>query len=204
VFGGNRFQLANTDRRYEFTDNFTKIVGKHTLKTGLDINISHNSDSFTYGPKGEYRFADLTDVPSGNFELYLQSFGQSTIVQTSPTYSLFAQGQFRATPRLTLNYGVRYDLQGLPQPKQCNAAFDLTCHIPYSKNNVAPRAGFAYSIDSKGSTCGARLFRPVLYPGRLAGCVRSLRLERRDSSVPGSSGTGVRQLESARDLSQQH
>ena len=152
VFGGNRFQLANTDRRYEFTDNVTKIVGNHTLKAGVDINISRNADSFTYGPKGEYRFADLTDVPSGNFELYLQSFGQSTINQTSPTYSFFAQDQFRATPRMTLNYGLRYDLQVLPQPKQCNPAFDITCHIPYSKNNVAPRVGFAYSLDRKGGT----------------------------------------------------
>jgi len=152
VFGGNRFQLANTDRRYEFTDTFTKILGNHNLKAGVDINISHNADSFTYGPKGEYRFADLTDVPSGNFELYLQSFGQSTIVQTSPTYSFFAQDQFRATPRLTLNYGLRYDLQVLPQPKQCNPAFAATCHIPYSKNNVSPRLGFAYAVDRKGGT----------------------------------------------------
>jgi hypothetical protein len=152
VFGGNRFQLANTDRRYEFTDSFTKIVKNHTVKAGVDINISRNSDSFTYGPKGEYRFATLPDVVTGNFELYLQSFGQSTINQSSPTYSFFAQDQFRATPRLTLNYGIRYDLQVLPQPKQCNPAFPLTCHIPYSKNNVAPRVGFAYGIDPKGNT----------------------------------------------------
>jgi hypothetical protein len=152
VFGGNRFQLANTDRRYEFTDTFTKVLGNHNLKAGVDINVSHNADSFTYGPKGEYRFADLTDVPSGNFELYLQSFGQSTIVQTSPTYSFFAQDQFRATPRLTLNYGLRYDLQALAQPKQCNPAFAATCHIPYSKNNVSPRLGFAYALDRKGNT----------------------------------------------------
>jgi hypothetical protein len=152
VFGGNRFQLANTDRRYEFTDTFTKVLGNHNLKAGVDINISHNADSFTYGPKGEYRFADLTDVPSGTFELYLQSFGQSTIVQTSPTYSFFAQDQFRATPLLTLNYGLRYDLQVLPQPKQCNPAFAATCHIPYSKNNVSPRVGFAYALDRKGGT----------------------------------------------------
>ncbi|MGC2196292.1 MAG: TonB-dependent receptor [Terriglobales bacterium] len=152
VFGGNRFQLANTDKRYEVTDNFTKIIGNHTVKAGVDINISRNADSFTYGPKGEYRFATLADVPSGNFELYLQSFGQSTINQTSPTYSLFVQDQFRATPHLTLNYGVRYDLQVLPQPPQCNPAFPLTCHIPYSKNNVAPRVGFAYGLDNKGST----------------------------------------------------
>ena len=152
VFGGNRFQLANTDRRFEFTDTFTRILGKHTLKAGVDINISHNSDYFTYGPKGEYRFGSLTNVPTGYFELYLQSFGQSTIAQTSPTYSLFAQDQFRATPRLTVNYGLRYDLQVLPQPKPCNPTFALTCHIPYSKNNFAPRVGFAYSLGSKSST----------------------------------------------------
>jgi len=152
VFGGNRFQLANTDHRYEFNDNFTKILGKHTLKAGVDINISRNADSFTYGPKGEYRFANLNDVVTGTFELYLQSFGQSTINQTSPTYSFFGQDEFRVTPRLTLNYGLRYDLQVLPQPKQCNPAFPLTCHIPYSKNNVAPRVGFAYSLDRKGNT----------------------------------------------------
>ena len=152
VFGGNRFQLANTDHRYEFGDTFTKVIGNHNLKAGVDINISRNADSFTYGPKGEYRFGSLTDVPSGNFELYLQSFGQGAIKQTSPTYSFFAQDQFRATPRLTLNYGLRYDLQVLAQPKQCNPAFAATCHIPYSKNNVSPRVGFAYALDPKGGT----------------------------------------------------
>jgi hypothetical protein len=152
VFGGNRFQLDNTDHRYEFSDTFTKIIGTHNFKAGVDINISRNADSFTYGPKGEYRFGSLTDVPSGNYELYLQSFGQGAIKQTSPTYSFFAQDQFRATPRLTLNYGLRYDLQVLAQPKQCNPAFVLTCHIPYSKNNVSPRFGFAYGLDRKGGT----------------------------------------------------
>src|SRR5207253_11008922 len=110
-----------------------------------DINISSNNDFFIYGPKGEYRFANLPDVATGTFELYLQSFGQSTIPQTSPTYSFYAQDQFRATPRLTLNYGPRYHLQVLHQPSHCNPAFPLTCKIPYSKNNVAPRVGFAYS-----------------------------------------------------------
>ncbi len=128
VFGGNRFQLANTDKRYEFTDNFTKIIGQHTVKAGVDINLSRNNDFFIYGPKGEYRFGTLNDVATGNFELYLQSFGQASIPQTSPTYSLYAQDQYRATPKLTLNYGLRYDLQVLQQPKQCNSAFPSDLH----------------------------------------------------------------------------
>jgi len=152
VFGGARFQLATSDKRYQFVDTFTKVMGRHTAKVGVDININHDSDYFVYGPKGEYRFAGLSDVATGNFELYLQSFGQSTALFTSPTYSFFAQDQFRATRRLTLNYGLRYDLQVLPQPNPCNPGYAATCHIPYSKNMLSPRVGFAYSLDSKNST----------------------------------------------------
>src|SRR5229473_1437756 len=152
VFGGARFQLATTDKRYQFVDTFTRVIGRHTEKFGVDININHDSDYFVYGPKGEYRFAVLTGVATGNFELYLQSFGQSTALFTSPTYSFFAQDQFRATRRLTLNYGLRYDLQVLPQPKPCNPDYVATCHIPYSKNMLSPRVGFAYSLDSKNFT----------------------------------------------------
>jgi hypothetical protein len=152
VFGGARFQLATTDKRYQFADTFTRVLGRHTAKFGVDININHDSDYFVYGPKGEYRFAGTSDVATGNFELYLQSFGQSTALFTSPTYSIFAQDQFRATSRLTLNYGLRYDLQVLPQPKPCNPDYVATCHIPYSKNMLSPRVGFAYSLDSKNAT----------------------------------------------------
>jgi hypothetical protein len=164
VLGGNRFQLSTSDRRFEFGDNLTKVLGRHTIKAGVDININHDSDYFVYGPHGAYFFSDLTAIgglpnpdpnqviPPGNFEYYLQSFGQSTTLFTVPTYALFAQDQFRATKHLTLNYGVRWDLQKMPKPPQCNPAFPMTCTIPYGKHNVAPRAGFAYSFGEKNST----------------------------------------------------
>ena len=160
VLGGNRFQLSTSDRRLEFGDNVTKVWGRHTFKAGLDININHDRDYFVYGPHGAYFFAHLKDVGGdaasatlpGNFEFYLQSFGQSTTPLTVPTYSVFGQDQFRATSRLTLNYGVRWDLQKLPTPPVCNPAFTQTCHIPYSKQNIAPRAGFAYALGEDSST----------------------------------------------------
>jgi hypothetical protein len=152
AFGGNRFQLSTSDRRLEFTNNVTRILGRHSLRFGVDININHDRDYFVYGPKGEYQFASLADIPAGNFQLYLQSFGQSTATFTSPTYSLFAQDEFHVSRRLNLNYGVRYDLQVLPQPPVCNPQFKLTCKIPYSRNNVSPRVGFAYSLDSGSKT----------------------------------------------------
>ncbi len=152
VYGGNRFQLSETDRRYQVRDNLTKLMGKHILKFGADYNLNHERDYFVYGPKGEYRFADLSSVASGAFELYLQSFGQTTAKYGSPTYSFFAQDEYRVTNHLNLNYGLRYDLQVLPQPDSCNAQLTLTCKIPFSKNNFAPRAGFAYSFGPAGST----------------------------------------------------
>jgi hypothetical protein len=152
AFGGNRFQLSTSDRRFEFADNVTRIFGRHSLRFGVDININQDRDYFLYGPKGEYQFASLADVPAGNFQLYLQSFGQTTATFTSPTYSLFAQEEFHVSRRLNLNYGVRYDLQVLPQPPVCNPQFTVTCKIPYSRNNVSPRVGFAYLLDSQSKT----------------------------------------------------
>ncbi len=152
VYGGNRFQLSETDRRYQVRNNITKLVGKHILKAGADFNLSHDRDYFLYGPKGEYRFADLSSVATGAFELYLQSFGRPTTKFSSPTYSFFVQDEYRVTSRLNFNYGLRYDLQVLPQPGTCNPAFALTCKIPYSHGNFAPRVGFAYGFGPGGKT----------------------------------------------------
>ncbi len=145
VFGDNRFQLSTSDHRFEYADNLTKSIGSHTMNFGVDINDNHDSDYFVYGPDGAYFFASLPDVATGNFQLYLQSFGQSTVPIHSPTYALYAQDEFRVAPRFNLNYGLRYDLQVLPQPPTCNPDLTLTCHIHYSKNNVAPRVGFTFS-----------------------------------------------------------
>jgi hypothetical protein len=145
VFGGNRFQLSTSDTRYEYTDNFTKVFGRHTFKAGVDVNDNHDLDYFVYGPAGAYFFASLPDVAAGNFELYLQSFGQSTVPIHSPTYGMYAQDEFRVAGRLNLNYGLRYDPQVLPQPPVCNPELALTCSIHYGKNNLAPRAGFTYT-----------------------------------------------------------
>lgn len=152
VYGGNRFELSTADHRYEFTDNFTRVLGKHTVKTGVDINYNRDLDYFVYAPKGEYQFASLADVATGSFQLYLQSFGQSTVPIHSPTYSIYGQDEFRVTPRLTLNYGLRYDLQVLPKPPVCNPDLTLTCDIHFSKNNVAPRVGFAFTPFGNSTT----------------------------------------------------
>ncbi|HXB56682.1 MAG TPA: TonB-dependent receptor [Vicinamibacteria bacterium] len=152
VFGGNRFQLSTSDQRWEFADNVTKLKGRHTVKAGVDINVNHDSDYFLYGPKGVYTFQDLPSVATGTYQFYLQSFGETTTNFTIPTFSVYAQDEFRVSPRFTLDYGLRWDLQKYAQPKVCNPAFAPTCSIPVDYHNFAPRLGFAYLLDQNGHT----------------------------------------------------
>src|ERR1019366_4675537 len=61
-----------------------------------------------------------------------QTFGHSVVAQTNPNAGFYAQDEWKVTPRLTLNLGLRYDLQMLKT-------------ISTDTNNVSPRAGFAWT-----------------------------------------------------------
>src|SRR5207248_8328529 len=50
------------------------------------------------------------------------------------------------TPKLTANYGVRYEFASLPQPPIVNPDYPQTGKIPESTLNFAPRVGLAYSL----------------------------------------------------------
>src|SRR4029453_379783 len=73
-------------------------------------------------------------------------------------YAFYAQDSWRVTEQLTLNYGIRYDVFQLANPKVKNpdpglAAANLdTSLIPIDKNNIGGRLGFAYRLSRNGST----------------------------------------------------
>ena len=64
---------------------------------------------------------------------------------------LYFEDTWKLRPRLTLNLGVRYDLQHVPQPAQPNTATPLltlyTSTLNIDKNNIAPRLGVAWQFD---------------------------------------------------------
>ncbi|HSE30471.1 MAG TPA: TonB-dependent receptor [Pyrinomonadaceae bacterium] len=91
---------------------------------------------------------------SGSF---VQGFGTPAFTFRTTDYAFFAQDDWRVLPRLTLNLGLRYEYQKLPEPQLPNSLFDndtrftaKTSIFPADKNNFGPRVGFAWDINGDG------------------------------------------------------
>jgi hypothetical protein len=64
----------------------------------------------------------------------------------------FLQDDWRVTPRLTLNLGVRYEYQRNPLPINVNPLLPQTRISVNDRNNIGPRVGFAYDLTGDGKT----------------------------------------------------
>ena len=151
-------RVQPSERRVQFRDNATWTKGTHVLKFGLDIA---NTDDYAYylpSAFGSYTYQTVNAFAldySGNttgtkyWQRYSQAFGTASLDAAINDYGLYLQDQWRATSRLTVTYGARYDYAGLPAPAVCNPDYPLSCHVNSSPTNLAPRIGVAYRLDNK-------------------------------------------------------
>jgi hypothetical protein len=114
-------------------DTVTVQHGAHLVKTGVDL-LYNRIDILFPGPlQGSYTFASLAAFQRGTYSQYQQAFGVPSLLQSNPNLALFAQDEWRLRADLTVDLGLRYDLQWLPQP------------IALDANNLSPRIGAAYA-----------------------------------------------------------
>lgn len=105
-------QFNNT---YQIQDNFTKIIGTHSIKFGGQFHYDQINDRNFYGENGSFGFGggetglDFADFLIGAPDSFIQASQQ--ILDSRTKYAgLYAQDSWRVTPNLTLNYGVRWDI----------------------------------------------------------------------------------------------
>jgi hypothetical protein len=132
-----RFSSSPTARLnylYEGVDNLVMQHGAHTIKTGVDFLYNRDTITFPQSLRGAYTFSSLANFLSGtyNSQGFTQTFGTPAVAQGNPNVGFYVQDEWKATPRLTLNVGVRYDLQFLRT-------------LTTDKNNISPRVGLAWS-----------------------------------------------------------
>ena len=137
-------------RRYEFADNFTVVHGRHTFKFGgSELLRGNHTESHTFFP-GRFVFGSLPgalispeletttinplqSASLGLPQVYQQGFGNPTYpYYTRPLTSVYAQDSWSVAPNFTLNYGLRYEVDGQFAPLS-------TYH-----RDFAPRVSFAW------------------------------------------------------------
>jgi outer membrane receptor protein involved in Fe transport len=162
VIGRNSFSpRETTEKKYQFINNASYFAGRHSFKGGADILIEKIRNFFPGNFGGRYFFDSYADFANNKATRYQQNFAGpgTTGPLTFPNYNdigFFVQDDIRATSRLTINIGMRYDVQKMAPPRTFNADANLaaagisTTQFNQDYNNVAPRFGFAYRpLDSE-------------------------------------------------------
>lgn len=85
----------------------------------------------------------------GNFN---QGFGVLGLTMSTNDFNFFVQDDWRVTPRVTLNLGLRYEYQQNPSAININPALPQTGNKVSDKNNFGPRIGFAFDVNGDGRT----------------------------------------------------
>lgn len=181
--------LDQVDNNYELIDNFSRVIGSHTLKVGGELlfnqvnaiaDVQSNGGFFFFGTETGVDFADFL---LGISSRYIQGDARPFFMRNRYG-ALYAQDSWRVTPRLTFNYGVRWDVimpwyekynqiqtlvpgqqsivypgapTGLVFPTDPGVARSLA---PTRWNNFSPRLGLAYSPGEHDGLLGKLLGAP--------------------------------------------
>jgi hypothetical protein len=182
VMGTPTTNLKQVNDTYTGSDNFSKVFGKHTIKTGVEaildqVNVHPNPEfngGFTFN--GSQTGSDFVDFLVGAPSLYNQADSQSYYPRHKYVGG-FAQDSWQIKSNLTLNYGLRWDLMQYWSEKYNQAptfvpgeqskvyptapvglVYPTDPGVPNTlvpqKNRFSPRLGLAYSPNSTGGWLG--------------------------------------------------
>ena len=117
----------------ELLDTFALDKASHLLRMGGTVHYAHESVFSPDGFGAIYIFPTLTDFLIGRPDTFRQAFGNPNTAFGVTNCGAFFQDHWSATRQLTLDLGVRYDFEHLPNG------------FNQDTNNVSPRVGIAYS-----------------------------------------------------------
>jgi hypothetical protein len=176
----NSVPRSRVDSNWHFIDNYSWKVARHYVKFGYEFRRSTIELIQDNTFRGKLGFDPLTDFATltgnGSLTAFLEGTPDSGKIAQGDTvrhtiennHSFYIQDEFRATQRLTVNYGIRWDYFGVTHEKnnlfyqmssagggtelQVGSAGGPSGLYSPDYNNFAPRVGLAYDISGKGQT----------------------------------------------------
>jgi Carboxypeptidase regulatory-like domain len=188
--GGSTYKPYHVnDQNWQITDSFTWIKGQHDFKFGGDLRLLNSHPNFSLFPTGfdyfdSYGYAETSNFYytyiagaynwAGGSDIADLVLGLPTDVDiglqlTNPhtkswNLDYYAQDTFKLTPRITLNYGLRYEYQNPWTEANNNISnYDVASGnilvagrggnsdslLLARKNDLSPRFGFDFQLDPK-------------------------------------------------------
>ncbi len=147
---------------YQFADNMSFVRGKHNFKWGVQWLHVIDPTNVLARSRGEWDYATLNEfvndeIPTG-LNGALRGAGSGLFRGNENGASGFVQDDWRVTPRLTLNLGLRYEWNGVPKDdnlQNLNAISTLPGVFRFGTpkadyNNIGPRIGLAWDPTGNG------------------------------------------------------
>ena len=180
--------VRRVEKRYQFSDNFSWTIGRHNTKFGGDFNYLPLDATFTVNYGGLYDFGTtpastfFSNICTANglpatlcptfpaftpVQTYglgfpnelVQGYGNPHDTFSNKPLGLFWQDSWRVSPSVTLNYGLRYDVEFPPHLSPLNLLsqtaykeLGLQKGIQTDTNNFQPRLGVAWDPKGDGKT----------------------------------------------------
>ena len=173
---GNNFEgeLPQVGNSFQWSDNYSKVIGKHSLKFGGDARRVRFDQMLLFEVNGFYTFGSGSPNALGGADFfpdyflglpasYAQGSAQGENVRASSVY-LFAQDSWKIKPSLTLNYGLRWELNTPIYDKRNR----VQTFRPGQADTVFPcqisANGFATTGYPVGSSCAPGTMRESVFP----------------------------------------
>ena len=156
--------------RYQVLDTVSWQRGPHHVKAGLDFStVDFSRTAFPYFFGGQYIFVDFPEPVAALFGLpaaisgiqavalglpgaYIQGYGRSAAVGSVQDLSLFVQDEWSLASHVSVNAGVRYQVQFPPGYTYRIAGYAGDYDYPPDRNNAAPRVSVAWDPGGRGRT----------------------------------------------------
>jgi hypothetical protein len=150
-------------------DSVSLLRGKHAFKMGFEFQLNRASEDITSSGKGPVSFGSggpggLVNFFEGNLRSASLFTGNPARTISNQAYAAFFQDDWRITPRLTINAGIRYEIETVikdsknelgnfdPNVGLVQVGFGISSPYNGDHNNFAPRLGLAWDIFGNGKT----------------------------------------------------